>query len=196
MACKENNSCLILIKAPIKYQMLLAKKENKDLLYWKADTHWNQYGAYLGYQSLMAEIKKDYPQVSILKENDFEISYQERSEGDLSGKMAALNERYREYKLKDDLSFEYVKDNGTEGIITKNDKKELNMVMFRDSFTISLLPFLSSSFNNCEYIWSSDIKSNLSIVEANKPNIVIIEIVERYTKPANSFDRFDMKGVK
>ena len=49
------------------------KSSSKDLFYFKTDHHWTDYGAYLGYQLIMNEIKKDYPTIYINSEKDFNI---------------------------------------------------------------------------------------------------------------------------
>lgn len=51
-------------------QALLDAKEN-DYVFYKTDHHWTHYGALIGYQAFMAEIKKDFPAVPILGQSDF-----------------------------------------------------------------------------------------------------------------------------
>ena len=47
-------------------------------VYYKTDHHWTDAGAYVGYQALMKEIKKSYPDIKILSENDFNKYYDKR----------------------------------------------------------------------------------------------------------------------
>jgi len=51
-------------------------------------------------------------------------------------------------------------------------------VMFRDSFTSWLAPFLSEHFSRIVYIWQNDFDA--SAVLAEKPDVVIHEIVGRH----------------
>ena len=37
-------------------------------------SHWNQYGAFIGYTALMEEVKKHIPNIKILTEKDFNIT--------------------------------------------------------------------------------------------------------------------------
>jgi hypothetical protein len=53
----------------------LKEASKKDYVYFKTDHHWTDYGAFVGYQKLMKEIKKDYPNVKITSESDFDYFY-------------------------------------------------------------------------------------------------------------------------
>ena len=66
---KENNLRIIY---PIR-ELREAAKEN--LTYYKTDIHWTEDGAYIGYKELMKYIKKDFPNIKTLNENDFNYSY-------------------------------------------------------------------------------------------------------------------------
>jgi hypothetical protein len=51
-------------------------------------------------------------------------------------------------------------------------------VIFRDSFTSRLVPFLSEHFSRAVYLWQNDFDAQ--VVDAEKPDIVIQEIVGRH----------------
>jgi hypothetical protein len=53
------------------------------------------------------------------------------------------------------------------------------LVMFRDSFGVALLPYLSESFSDSLYVWYTPFGVNLSVIEKERPQIVILELVER-----------------
>ncbi|MGL5982474.1 MAG: alginate O-acetyltransferase AlgX-related protein, partial [Cetobacterium sp.] len=164
------------------YKELQNKKKN-GLLYWKVDTHWNQHGAYIGYLELMKEIKKDFPQLYILEEKDFEISEGVYPGGDLLNMIGIKNTpylkvKYKEFKIKNS-DFTYVKNEGTNGVITKS-TKPLKVLIFRDSFTSAMTPYISETFGEVEYIWSHSINSYQEKIKEYNPDIVIHEMVERY----------------
>ena len=52
------------------------------------------------------------------------------------------------------------------------------LVMFRDSFTTELIPFMSEHFSKSIYVWDS--RFNVDIIKREKPDVVIHELVERY----------------
>lgn len=53
----------------------MKKADNNDLVYFKTDHHWSDYGAFIGYQELMKAIKKDFSNLITLTEDDFDIFY-------------------------------------------------------------------------------------------------------------------------
>ncbi len=52
----------------------LKEASKKDYVFFKTDHHWTDWGAYTGYKALMKEIKKDYPYLKEVKQEDFNIS--------------------------------------------------------------------------------------------------------------------------
>ncbi len=54
----------------------------------------------------------------------------------------------------------------------------MKAVVFHDSFTVALMPFLSGSFRRSVFAWASGFLPEL--IESEEPDIVIIECVERY----------------
>lgn len=56
----------------------------KDIgyLYYKTDAHWNTYGAFIGYNSIMKRIKKDYSDIKALLISEFDIKNIHEDEAD------------------------------------------------------------------------------------------------------------------
>ncbi|MCD7780276.1 MAG: hypothetical protein LUH05_06345 [Candidatus Gastranaerophilales bacterium] len=52
----------------------LKEASKKDYIFFKTDHHWTDWGAYTGYKALMKEIKKDYPYLKEVRQEDFDIS--------------------------------------------------------------------------------------------------------------------------
>ena len=171
------------------YERLLNESE-KNLTYWKNDTHWNTYGAYIGYLELIKEIKKDFPDIQEVKETDINISETPFLGLELlkilsmdiqKGLEKYKNVLYKTVSLKKE-NFDYVKNDGKDGrngIITKSNKK-YKVLIFRDSFTISMIPYISQTFGEVNYIWSHDLNEYEKVINDYKPDIVIYESVERY----------------
>jgi alginate O-acetyltransferase complex protein AlgJ len=51
-------------------------------------------------------------------------------------------------------------------------------VMFRDSFTSWLAPFISEHFSRIVYLWQKDFDAN--VIRSEKPEVVIQEMVSRH----------------
>lgn len=52
----------------------LKKASTKDFVAYKTDHHWSEYGAFIGYQRIMKEIQKDFPDIEIVNESDYKIT--------------------------------------------------------------------------------------------------------------------------
>lgn len=153
-------------------------KQNKDkgLLYWKTDTHWNEYGAYLGYQILMREINKDL-KLNELKISDFEEVIEKT--GDLNknlpkGLRVKKFEKYKKPIVADDKYYCQKTQDITDIQNCKGYLNNKSLLMFRDSFTINLIPYLASTFKKSKFIWQPSVDFNLM----QEADIVVLEIVE------------------
>ncbi|MBM6823124.1 hypothetical protein H5986_10705 [Fusobacterium mortiferum] len=157
--------------------------KTKSLLYWKTDTHWNEYGGLIGYTSLVSEIQKDFPDIEIISENKLDFREETRATGDLLNMLSIENKQYENvYYMVPHLKlrkFVYEKNEGVKGVITKSEKK-YKVLVFRDSFTDAMLPYLSETFGEVEYIWNHNFNSYQDKIREYKPDIVIHEVVERY----------------
>lgn len=171
---------------PLK-EMLEAKSQGT--VYFRLDTHWNNYGAFVGYSNLMKEIKKDYPSLNVLELNDFEVKTRPEKGGDL---LNMLNVPLQKLKLEDNsilvldkkvpYNYNYLKNKGTKGVHTKNAKPLNNLRVFvlRDSFTTAMEPFVSETFAEANYVWTHNFNNQYKEILKFKPDIVIYEMVERY----------------
>lgn len=171
---------------PLK-EMLEAK--SKGAVYYRLDTHWNNYGAFIGYSNLMEEIKKDYPTLNILELKDFEVKTRPEKGGDL---LNMLNVPLPKLKLKENsiltlhkkvpYNYKYIKNEARKGVRTKNNKplNQLRIFVLRDSFTTAMEPFVSETFAEANFVWTHNFNSQYNEILKYKPDIVIHEMVERY----------------
>ena len=64
-------------------------------------------------------------------------------------------------------------------LVTEIDDPSLpRAVIFRDSFTSRLVPFLSEHFSRAVYLWQNDFDAD--VVQKEHPDVVIQEIVGRH----------------
>ncbi|WP_211359265.1 alginate O-acetyltransferase AlgX-related protein [Bizionia myxarmorum] len=142
---------------------LLAKK-NKELVYLKTDSHWNEYGAFLGYKETMRIINQDF--IIASKElTDYNLIMKVRRQGDIV-KMINLSEE------ESALTF-------TKKHVNQEAKvqRDIKLFMYFDSFSYAWMPYFNESFANIEYLnYHSISKQHLA---NEKPDIIIFEIVER-----------------
>ncbi|WP_307355508.1 DHHW family protein [Hathewaya limosa] len=164
----------------------LISKTNETNLYWKTDTHWNEYGAYYGYKEIMDEVSKKIKVEKPIGLDKFNIinKYKVPSGGDLAN-MLSLPDQYGEKEIKLSpktirTSIQLPRENYgiVNGKVMINPKKHLHkMIMLGDSFTDSLIPFMSEHFS--ESIYEKSYSFNSELIKYVKPDIVIQEVVER-----------------
>lgn len=65
-------------KIEIVYPRDIYRKNYKDFTHFKTDHHWTEFGAFLGYQELTKKLLKKYPDITPLKESDFNVFYKDR----------------------------------------------------------------------------------------------------------------------
>lgn len=182
---------------------MLAHKADNALLYYKTDTHWNEYGAYWAYLSMMNEIVPQFKNVSPLLPEKMVFVPCETAQGDLTRMLALYDEAdeltasYQEPSPQDGWSFTFERNSlprhsydvtpelslslSQEGVHTHNHGKPYRVMVFMDSFGQSLLPYLAETFGEVEYIWSHDLgtEENRRRIQAFHPDIVIVEVLAR-----------------
>lgn len=168
----------------------LLQAKHRQEVYYKTDTHWNLFGGLKGYQVLMKEIAKDFPQVQPLDEGLFLLQNFTTSEGDLA-KMVALQDDYtrKEYAFIpiDTANIHFALPTRSDIKIEYHNNKTVNnttlkLLMFRDSYANYLIPFLNLHFKEATYVWSYEFMDKL--IEEQKPDIVIFETLERFMPTA------------
>ena len=163
-------------------QILTERKHN--ILYFKNDTHWNTLGAFLGYEQLISLCSKDFKLTNKLNVSDMELSYKDITDGDLQSMLQLTYEYYTGEKnpvfnKRLGYKFIYKENKGRAGVYTINKDNAINVFMFRDSYATSMIPYLSETFGNVRYIWTQNFVGNIESIRAEKPQIVISELVER-----------------
>ncbi len=165
----------------------LTDEEKKEVsLYYKFDTHWTPYGAFLAFQQLIATIRKDFPTISNVDITNYTIEEYVRCNKNLCEQLDLdlCENRYRmEYVNSNDIRKQknrFIKPpQGNRNYEKRyiNPQNKLKVLVFRDSFTTELEKFFNQTFGELVYIWTSEIDQQ--IIAQEQPDIVIFEIVER-----------------
>ena len=160
-------------------------------IYYRADSHWNSAGAFVGYQEIMSRLSKWFPAAKPLSESDFIYRPSTRSKLDLAillGQYGSIKEETLVMSPKRERLAHRV---GPGVLLTTGqwERREKPMVyecrkgqisravMFHDSMVVGLIPFLSEHFARIVYIWQDHLDAE--IVEFERPNLVIQEVTER-----------------
>jgi len=173
---------------------LLAKKE-ETLLYGYTDSHWTQYGAYIGYKKVINTLRKDFPGIPTTSPiNAFRIDTVEIEGHKEMPFILNADNYFKDYnvtltrkqkpsfrkvknKLKLPRGFRFDKKSYEVRYVGKA-KNKLKIVVIRDSFSNRLKKFLPAHFRETVFIGNGH-KFNKKILEKEKPDIILHEIVER-----------------
>ena len=151
-------------------------QNEEEVLYFHRDSHWNNKGAVFAYNALMEKLGREH-------ETYLNVPYElEKSHvGDIDEMLYPFGfELEEEYVYDKEFSFDYVnevKDNMDAWIQTNNPQKDGSMLMYRDSFGESLLPFVADEIG--QGYFSRLVPYNLTQIEELHPQYVVIEKVER-----------------
>ncbi|NOR79858.1 MAG: hypothetical protein GQ529_03350, partial [Methyloprofundus sp.] len=169
--------------------LLEAKKH--DLLYWERDTHWNRVGAAVAQKALASKlIEMGYP-IKLVVSDYKNWKHTHKRDQDLVGSLGGVLEvetQGRSYDLNDlpckksdagDQTWGEDNKRSTHVRTSICPSQQKNLVMFRDSFSIAMVPFLSNYFYEAKYLWSlPDEETFIHFINPDT-DIVIEERVER-----------------
>lgn len=169
-------------------QDLLAAKPDSRL-YEKTGTHWNDYGAFIAYQALMRAMQSRDVAVTLPSLNDYTVTTRVAGGADLAIMLSLQNDLQEQQILLQPrtsrqaagASINFTEPNPNPEM--KTIAKEVagssgpRLLLFRDSFSNTLIPFISEQFSRSVYVWSYTIPQE--IIDAEKPDVVVLEFVER-----------------
>ncbi len=151
-------------------------RDRDEVLYYKRDSHWTEDGAILAYRSLLSAVGAD--PVALPGEP---YGYESLS-GDLNKMLYPVGGMYEDRTVYiPDFSWSYIgeADNVEDNYIeTINPKGEGSLLMYRDSFGNSLLPYMAETFGKA--VFSKVVPYELKDIEYADADILIIEKVERH----------------
>lgn len=152
-------------------------ESQNEVLYQLRDSHWNMKGACLAYNSIM-----DFFNITHTDYSDVNPVIKKIDNGDLNKMLYSFYGKLENdyiYSMPENYSFSKPDASVEDGwLTTKNKDGNGSLLMFRDSFADTLIPFMSSEFKTAYY---SKAQPNAleRYIEADKPDYVVIEKVER-----------------
>jgi predicted outer membrane lipoprotein len=180
---KQNGPAVLLDLRPT----LQAGRKKQDVFY-RTNTHWNPYGAFLGYTKIIQTLSNTYPQLQPKKLSEFKIKQGRQYLHDIPKLIGATNvlESGFEFILKqDDVQWGEKLNNDKivpmqVGTTPKTDAPSL--LFYGDSFSTGIKNMISQHFSKTTFIQNSSLQLDIlsmQQVDKTKPDIVIIEFVER-----------------
>lgn len=178
------------------HQVLRPDAHDKPL-YYKNDSHWNKFGAYVTFLEIMKKISAWFPGHEFVTGFAFgpDVTGIGGNTG-LGGDLALILmqrqltetypqvERFQRCGPHQEIPFQLSNISvgmDRDSFLRSCPKRKLRAVVFRDSFFVQLEPFLSENFYEIIYLWKEYDRQNLEeILIRFKPDIVIEAIVERH----------------
>jgi len=149
-------------------------------VYHRTDTHWNAAGALHATREILSLIKMDFHQLTIPSIGDYQEDLQPFS-GDLAA-FLPYDERFIERSISlIPLTPDHAElDQAANRMIISSipDNQLPGALIFRDSFSDALIPFLSEHFSRIVYAHSFSV--DFDLVDSEQPDIVIFELAQRY----------------
>lgn len=176
------------------YEKLLSKKE--EYIFYNTDHHWTSLGAYYAYEEIMQNLDKDYVNISTLEKTtlstdfngtifsksgvryvipdiiDVYISNKEIDISDANGTRTEM--LYNLEKLETNDKYEVFL-GGNDPVVTIKGTGLGNLLLIKDSFSNSLAPFLSESYENIHLVDLRFMKMPMSdyIIDNNITDVLI-----------------------
>jgi alginate O-acetyltransferase complex protein AlgJ len=159
-------------------------------VYYKTDSHWNCLGAYSGYQEIISEISAYFPELQAYSVDDFEMVLSNSSTRDIP-RMMGLSGEEEVFSLipKFPASPFEVKyesegnDKGPRVVVNSGQSSQPSVLLFHDSFYTNacMAGLFELHFSRVASIPSAsiNIQDYMQLIRGEKPDIVIVEFVER-----------------
>ena len=171
-----NRLCEQLKNSNVNYvDFSLLNTYSDEPLYYATDSHWNTEGAIIAYNQILDSIEKPHEDYSGIKRTSAEklgdLTKMLYPDGGVAEVESVPDFKYgfnyaTRLKSEEDIKIRTVNENGSESLL-----------MFRDSFTNSLLPLLAETYETA--FFSRAVPCDLSLTEVENFDTVIYEIVQR-----------------
>lgn len=166
----------------IRDTLLAAKRDHR--VYYQTDTHWNDYGTLVGCAALLNRIRKDRPKTPYMNWTNYKLVQRPGISGDLARMLTLDDVREKtDYVIRpvpklvsrqtDSIPRQKIAFPSRRFIGLGSDR----LLFVGDSFSNTMMQYLPAYFR--ESYFMRDGRLDMSIVRAERPTILVLEIVER-----------------
>lgn len=165
-------------------------------LFYPYDTHWNFHGGLIAARKLMFYIRRDFPQCPELSDSLFRWVPLDEKNADLARKIALQDilhnretqpsfivPRARPLPPPDLPHVPLLQPTLTFSV---NDPALPRLLMYRDSYTNLMIPYLNACFSRSTFLWTH-VLDPLTIIK-EKPDVVVLEIAEQHIRNLTSLN--------
>lgn len=166
----------------------LEKAKNLGQLYFKQDTHWNDLGAFVGFEAITKVVSKDS---KIDYNYEVKFSEEELIDKDLS-KMSGIKNT-----LKDIIpTIVYQEDVEFKGMILETENQiaitecetapvKKTIMVVGDSFRTAMIPYFAKNYSKVIFLHRCDYGAYM--LDAYAPDIIVCQFLERYVNTIPEF---------
>ena len=171
---------------------ILKAKADNYLVYLQSNSHWNDYGAYVGYCTIADTIQPWLPNFVPVVPDDLSFSWRPRKPDDLEAEIdiayykASLifdvhPKKWRGKMVGKEIAGLKIA-GGTDLSISENENQSLpKLVIFHDSFGWAIAPYFIESFSRVVFVRKPGFSEE--IIAKERPDLVITLGVERSLTP-------------
>ena len=172
-------------------EVLRASKKERPV-YYKTDSHWNEYGAWAAYGEIVTTLSPPFENVAPLPLSDFRLrKRKDRPGGNLAVMLSLQETLFREEALKliPRRPFRYKEADPPAVRLSRSVRTDAfqcdgaalpGAVMFHDSFGRKLKTFLPEHFSRVVFIRDWGFRFHAEVVEEERPAVVLDEIAEHF----------------
>lgn len=179
----------------LKEEFALHKNDEKPL-YYKLDSHWTDYGAYVAYNALFEHISQKIPQAAPRAESEFVWNEGFYNSGDMTYYLAMAQNVVKEYAYYRTLGFDapqsitsvpryrsgkdlVYNDRMTYANTIYTNRPELpSCMVLRDSYSTQIYDILAERMNTTDYKGMWDYSWYTSEINSSKPDYIIYIVAE------------------
>lgn len=158
-------------------------------LYYRTDTHWTPYGAYLAYRALMATLRAQGVAVPVVEEDALRFRTVSGFAGDLNGLAGNLDPVEESLEtpriahpdpIADEIrlpAYDFRRFKARRYVMA--DRGRRSILVIGDSFAEGLMPYLRESFDEVTFVHHQFGAVPDAVFEEGRYDVVLLEVVER-----------------
>ena len=163
--------------------------------YHRTDTHWNAWGAYVGYRTIVEHLRERMSGLRAVELGPDDFAKRETPGWDLARALSMQDELAETEIYPADWQascavYEGLPENFTrtdqnnDAFSTRCASSTGRLLMFRDSYALAMMPYLSETFGYIHYFPASPVPLDgmLKVVVEHKPDVVIEERSTRWLR--------------
>ncbi len=171
-------------------------KDDEMPMYYKLDSHWSDYGAYLAYQAVFEHIAKTYPDAAPRSIDEFNWNPDFYKSGDMTYYLSMAQSKVKEYAYYRTFNFDapasvtdtpryrsetmlcYSDQVTAENKIKTNRDNLPSAIVLRDSYSTQLYDILAERLDTTHYLGMWDLSWKNGLIQSEKPDYVIYVLAE------------------